>query len=85
MATVNLADLEQYGIDLSTVLKAMGPKKVTNKRDGTIEIENHDLKQVVEAVRYFRSLEKGSNPSSLFGRLGFGQVKSPNANGKHNL
>ncbi len=83
MATVSLADLEQYGIDLSTVLKAMGPKKVTNRLDGTIEIENHDLAKVVEAVKYFRQLDKGTNPKSIIKRIGFGQIRPSNSNGSH--
>jgi hypothetical protein len=83
MATVSLADLEQYGIDLSTVLKAMGPKSVTNRKDGTIEIENHSLKEVVEAVKYFRQLEKGSSPKSIIGRLGFARIRPSNSNGTH--
>jgi len=83
MAAVSLADLEQYGIDLSTVLKAMGPKKVTNRKDGTIEIENHNLKEVVEAVKYFRQLEKGNSPKSIIRRLGFAQIRPSNSNGTH--
>lgn len=83
MATVSLSDLEQYGIDMSTVLQAIGPKKVVNRRDGTIEVENHNLKDIIEAVKYFRQLQNGTSRTSIIKQLGFAQVRPSNSNGTH--
>jgi len=81
MAVLTIADLEQYGIDLETLSLAMGPKKVINRMDGTVEIENHSLMEILAAVKYFRSMAKGRSPNNLVKRLGFFKVPSPNSDG----
>ena len=83
MSLFAIADLEQYGIDLETLTLAIGPKKVINRMDGTVEIENHTLKDIIEAVKYFRSLQKAQKPSNLIKRMGFFKVIPPNSNGGH--
>ncbi len=83
MAVFAIADLEQYGIDLETLSLAMGPKKVINKMDGTVEIENHSLSDILAAVKYFRTLAKGKKPSGIVKRLGFFKVTPPNSKGSH--
>jgi hypothetical protein len=83
MALFAISDLEQYGIDLETVTLAIGPKRVINRMDGTVEIENHTLKDIIEAVKFFRSLQKGQSPSNLIKRMGFFKMTPPNSNGRH--
>lgn len=81
MATLTQDQLEGLGIDLAEIQKAFGPKKVSNKADGTIEIENHSLKEVLAAIEFIR--KTGRNKNTAKRRIHFSRIVPGDYNGNH--
>lgn len=79
MAIISESELIRNGIDIDAIKVAIGPKKVQNRKDGTVEIENHSLQELIQLMRYLRGIQRSKSDRTAL--ISFSKVRPGDSTG----